>query len=108
MSQHNCPLCNQQYTPADGLSPADFLSRGIIEAFSDFQKEENPHYCAVCPRCGVERMTAGITQNAVSRHINCYVCDECGTDEAVRVYENNIMPLSDWWIAKGIIGDIPF
>jgi predicted RNA-binding Zn-ribbon protein involved in translation (DUF1610 family) len=105
MSIHNCPLCDQEFIPNDGETAVDYLSRGIIESYVEMQKKENNDDFAVCPRCGVEQMIAGIARNAMSRHIDCHVCSVCGTDEAVRVYADNIMPLSQWWICKIILGD---
>ncbi|HWP51661.1 MAG TPA: hypothetical protein VN626_08190 [Clostridia bacterium] len=39
-------------------------------------------------------------RNALSRHANVYVCDECGMDEAMREYAGNPLPLEEWYVSK--------
>ncbi len=36
-----------------------------------------------CPRCGRDSMNPEIHRNATSRHADLYVCDDCGTAEAL-------------------------
>ena len=50
----------------------------------------------LCPRCG-ERMPDKLTHGALSRHAKgVYICEACGTDEALRDWIGNVKPLSDW------------
>jgi len=42
------------------------------------QADGQPH---PCPRCGTGTAS---TRTALSRYANVYICDECGTDEAIR------------------------
>ena len=37
-----------------------------------------------CPRCGEDRMKEPVQTNALSRVADVYVCDDCGTAEAMR------------------------
>lgn len=44
----------------------------------------------LCPRCG-ERMPDKLTHGALSRHANgVYICEACGTDEALRDWTGNV------------------
>lgn len=49
-----------------------------------------------CPRCGQETMNPSIHRNAMSRHADIYVCDDCGTCEAMLVVMCNPLPLPQW------------
>lgn len=47
-----------------------------------------------CPRCG--KHPAGV-RTALSRHEDIYICDECGTDEAMRDFAKvQPLPLVYW------------
>jgi len=90
----DCPLCGQDFIVADGYSPAEHLTKGLITVFSEMQLKaeqdisiENP---LPCPRCGQYRMLPKVHRNSLSRHEQIYVCPICGTDEAVRVHSNKI------------------
>ena len=49
-----------------------------------------------CPRCGLGTMKPKLPTNALSRHADIYICDECGTTEAMLDYMNNPLPLKQW------------
>lgn len=53
-----------------------------------------------CPRCGKMAMNEKPTRNALSRCAKVYICDECGTDEAMRAFSGNPLPLEEWYIAR--------
>jgi predicted RNA-binding Zn-ribbon protein involved in translation (DUF1610 family) len=60
----------------------------------------------LCPRCG-ERMPDKLTHGALSRHAKgVYICEACGTDEALRDWGGNIEPLSDWVLVRVYNGDL--
>ena len=47
----------------------------------------------LCPRCG-ERMPDKLTHGALSRHAKgVYICEACGTDEALRDWTGNVKPV---------------
>jgi len=103
-----CPLCSQEFTPADGYSPTEHLTKGLITVFAEMQINaeqdtsiENP---LPCPRCGQYRMLPKVHRNSLSRHEQIYVCPICGTDEAVRVHSDTVLPTSEWWICGEILG----
>ena len=49
-----------------------------------------------CPRCGMDTMKPALHTNALSRHADLYICDKCGTAEALLDFMNNPLPLSCW------------
>ena len=51
------------------------------------------------PRCGKMTMDAeSVTHNALSRRATVYVCDTCGTEEALEDMLDERMPLTAWAI----------
>ena len=57
-------------------------------------------------RCG-ERMPDKLTHGALSRHAKgVYICEACGTDEALRDWTGNVKPLSDWVLVRVYNGDL--
>lgn len=50
----------------------------------------------LCPRCSKERMKKRISTNALSRYADVYICDLCGTDEAIRDSVGRQLPLNEW------------
>mgnify|MGYP001272991110 CR=1 FL=1 len=50
----------------------------------------------LCPRCGQDSMNRKIHRNALSRQVGLYVCDDCGTTEAVLEMMQSPMPLEFW------------
>ena len=49
-----------------------------------------------CPRCGRDVMKDRLHTNALSRHADIYICDECGTAEALLDAMSNPLPLACW------------
>ncbi|MBQ9256036.1 MAG: gamma-glutamylcyclotransferase [Acidaminococcaceae bacterium] len=72
--------------------PASFLER-----FSDLQWS---YHLPTCPRCGRPNMKPSTATNALSRHANVYICDECGMDEALRDFTGKAIPLTEWAICQ--------
>ena len=54
----------------------------------------------ICPRCGRMTVKERLVTNALSRHADVYICDDCGNDEAIRDMKGNPLLLKDWAIAK--------
>ena len=59
-------------------------------------QERGPH--RVCFRCGHLTMKLELLRNAYSRHAPVYICDKCGTDEALRDMVGKPLPLEAWAI----------
>lgn len=73
------------------------LARILI---AEFAKEQQGGHFA-CPRCGKMAMdTKSVTRNALSRRATVYICDACGTEEALEDMLGNRMPLVAWAIAQ--------
>ena len=49
-----------------------------------------------CPRCGADTMKHPMHTNALSRHQDLYVCDSCGTAEALLDIMGQTYPLYQW------------
>ena len=71
-------------------------AKALIERFAE--KQQGGHFA--CPRCGRMTMDAeSVTRNALSRRSTVYVCDACGTQEALEDMMDSRTPLTDWAIA---------
>ena len=80
----------------------DKLDEKAIEKMLYDQQQGWP----LCPRCG-ERMPDKLTHGALSRHAKgVYICEACGTDEALRDWTGNVKPLSDWVLVRVYNGDL--
>jgi len=54
-----------------------------------------------CPRCGRNTMDCKPTRNALSRRATVYICNPCGTDEALRdMLHMEPLPLIEWSIIQ--------
>jgi predicted RNA-binding Zn-ribbon protein involved in translation (DUF1610 family) len=97
-----CPLCGENFIFDDEITADEHLARGVLALMKDWQENEE-YDMSRCLRCGQRRMLSKIVRNAMSRHTDLYICPACGTDEAVRVYSDSVMPVTDWWIVKEIL-----
>ena len=68
-------------------------------AVDDFAaaQEYGVHFC---PRCGRWTVKEKLHTNALSRHVHVCLCDECGTDEAIRELRSDDLPLREWAVVK--------
>ena len=67
-----------------------------IEAFAKVQTDG----IRFCPRCGRMTVKDRLHTNAWSRHADVYICDACGTDEAMRDFARCPLPATEWAIAQ--------
>ena len=99
-----CPFCNNTI-PAD-TTANEHLTTIILSIYKEIQAKAEYEDCTdnpiPCPRCGHTRMSPKITRNALSRHADIQICDTCGTDEAICIATDIVMPLSSWWITKAV------
>ena len=72
------------------------VAKAKIDAFAMLQID-GVHFC---PRCGQISVKNRLHTNALSRHADVYICDACGTDEAIRDWQGEPIPLKDWAIAQ--------
>jgi len=56
-----------------------------------------------CPRCGRATMKKPVHTNAFSRHADIYICDQCGTEEAVMDMKHIELPLEDWYLTRQLL-----
>lgn len=71
-----------------------------IHAMEEAIRRQQAAGCTVCPRCG-RSMKPRLHTNAMSRQLpGVYVCDSCGTDEALRDFARCLLPLEEWSAAR--------
>lgn len=83
----------------DSIEPhEDTLARILIAEFAE--KQRGGHFA--CPRCGAIAMNPeSATRNALSRRVTVYICDSCGTEEALEdMGAMSKLPLREWAIAQ--------
>ena len=97
--QCTCPLCDQGFTPADGITADEHLARGILRVYAEMQRKGHQP----CPRCGEDRMSSNVLKNALSRQFDIHVCDACGNQEAVGAAVEKSLPLESWWAVAEIL-----
>ncbi|WP_206458727.1 hypothetical protein [Anaerovorax sp. IOR16] len=68
----------------------------ILEAYFNGWKKGNDTKIGVCPRCGKEKMESRLHTNALSRVCDVYICDDCGTQEAIENHFTTLTPTKDW------------
>ena len=70
------------------------MSKNIQEALLDLKARQEAGEKMPCPRCGRDTMKPDLHTNALSRHADgIYVCDDCGTAEAMLDFMRNPLPL---------------
>lgn len=73
------------------------MNKRIESALANLRARQNTGEWMPCPRCGRDTLKPAIHTNALSRHAEgIYVCDECGTAEAMLDFMNNPMPTESW------------
>lgn len=75
---------------------AAVAAKTAIDAFAKMQTDG----VRFCPRCGRQTVKDQLSANALSRCAHVYICDTCGTDEAIRELNRKTLPLRAWAIAK--------
>ena len=68
----------------------------IRKAFSDLKARQDAGEQMLCPRCGRNTMKKNIHTNALSRYADIYICDACGTEEALLKFMSNPLPVAEW------------
>ena len=68
------------------------MSRRLDDLKARQQKGEHMR----CPRCGADTMKNPVHTNALSRIADVYICDACGSAEAMLAYMNQQYPLTSW------------
>lgn len=71
---------------------SDEIARKLLE----LKARQDAGEQMLCPRCGRNILKAPLTYNALSRHADLYVCDECGMTEAMLDMMRNPLPQEHW------------
>ena len=66
------------------------------KAFGDLKARQDAGERMPCPRCGRNTMKERVHTNALSRHVDIYICDTCGTEEAMLKFMSNPLPMREW------------
>lgn len=78
------------------------MNERIEKVLEDLKARQTAGEWMPCPRCGQDTMKPVLHTNALSRHAKgVYICDECGTSEAMLDFMNNPMPITSWGIFRG-------
>lgn len=72
------------------------MNTDLISKLLDLKARQESGEHMRCPRCGNDTMKMRLHTNALSRHADVYICDSCGTNEAMLDFMNNPLPLSEW------------
>ncbi len=68
----------------------------IRQRLLDLRAQQDADTPMRCPRCGADTMKKPIHTNALSRHVDLYICDSCGTAEALLGFMGHTYPLHQW------------
>lgn len=75
------------------------MNNNVIRVLADLKAQQEAGTNLQCPRCGRSTMKPSLHTNALSRHADgIYICDECGTAEAMLDFMNNPLPTELWAI----------
>ena len=69
----------------------------VQKALADLKARQETGEHLPCPRCGKDTMKPALCTNALSRVADgIFVCDDCGTQEALLAFMQNPMPVDEW------------
>ena len=72
------------------------MNERIMKGLADLKDKQQAGVQMPCPRCGRDTMKPSLETNALSRHADLYICDECGTAEAMLDFMRNPLPIEQW------------
>ena len=73
-------------------------AKKLVEGLKRQQLEHKPMHC---PRCGNEMLNTDLARNSLSRRADIYICNICGTEEAILdACGKEPLPLTEWAAAK--------
>ena len=77
-------------------------AKELIESLRPIQEDGTSDYTFPCPRCGYDRMDNNPVKNALSRRADVYICNQCGTEEALMdMAGKEPLPLNQWAMVLG-------
>ena len=85
------------------------MSKSIQEALLDLKARQEAGEKMPCPRCGRDTMKPVMVTNALSRHADgVFICDDCGSAEAMLDFMRNPLPLECWTLFRDGEGTADF
>ena len=85
------------------------MNEHIERALADLRARQATGEHMPCPRCGRDTMKPALHTNALSRHADdVYVCDDCGTAEAMLDFMRSPLPIESWALFRVNTGDSDF
>lgn len=77
------------------------MTEKMMNRLADLRARQAAGEHMLCPRCGQDTMKPDLHTNALSRHTDgIYVCDGCGTAEALLDFMKQELPLTMWAVFK--------
>jgi len=58
------------------------MEKYLNEIFDGMKAKQKEKFPVICPRCGEPKMRPVPAENSFSRHVDIYICPDCGVDEA--------------------------
>ena len=84
------------------------MNERIQKRLADLKARQQVGENLPCPRYGRKTMKEAVCTNALSRHADIFICDQCGTDEAMLDFMRNPLPIEDWaCVQKQFDGYLP-
>ena len=72
------------------------MTEKMIRKLGDLKARQDTGEHMHCPRCGADTMKAPVHTNALSRVADIYICDACGSAEAMLAFMNQEYPITSW------------
>ena len=72
------------------------MTEKMIRKLGDLKAKQDAGEHMHCPRCGADTMKDPVHTNALSRVADIYICDACGSAEAMLAFMNQEYPLTSW------------
>ncbi|MBR0160498.1 MAG: hypothetical protein IJQ02_04325 [Oscillospiraceae bacterium] len=103
---------SRDWTPEELQAASDAMERAGQMGYKEFTAEveaidkivrfarRQRDFRFPCPRCGCWAMDKDPIRNALSRRAKVYICNRCGTEEALEDFTGRRKPLSSWDIAQ--------
>jgi len=75
-------------------------AKELLDNFGKVQRKSEFNY--PCPRCGHYTMDGELIMNSLSRRANVYICEHCGTDEAMLDYAGIHEDPESWSLVRSL------
>ena len=72
------------------------MTEKMKKRLSDLKARQKAGEPMRCPRCGADTMKEPVHTNALSRIADIYICDACGSAEAMLAFMKQQYPLTSW------------